>query len=266
MRKKPFNTDLPRWMRKELVGKSALRSNGTGTMDFELFADCILGFFFLLRISEIEALKWEDISTDTQDGATYWSIRIRHSETDVLEDGILRPLIEIDSMLRPVKTFQECKRMALRTGEEQSSVFVPRLRERVSAFVKTAELANGVMDRRIGPHSLRAGGATALYTQGAPIDAIQRRGRVESLTSHQYLWRDATSRNTLSEVMVKSHRLLNCVRLMNAGPESAPFQQNCETMADSNADSAPTAAGVTTALFLPDDRFAAGSSRSDSCA
>ena len=85
---------------------------------------------------------------------------------------MLLSLIEIDSALFPAETFQEWQRMAFRTWGEQSSIFGPRLRERVAAIMKTAVIANGVFDKRSDTHSLRAGGATALYTQGPPLDVI----------------------------------------------------------------------------------------------
>ena len=78
-------------MRKELVCKSESRNAGTESMHFELYTACILGFFYLLRISEIEAMRWGDVSVEHQDGKNYLSIKINQSETDVSKDGILRP-------------------------------------------------------------------------------------------------------------------------------------------------------------------------------
>ena len=156
--------------------------------------------------------------------------------------------------------------MDFMSGGEQSLVFGPRLRGRVSSIMKTAAMANGVYDRRIGAHSPRSGGETALYTQGVTLGVIQRWGRWKSLTSHQYLWRDAAALDTLSEVLVKPHGLLHCLKLMNKEPKSVSFHQNCETMDDSKEDAPQAGRSVTAALFLPYDRFAPGSSRSDSCA
>ena len=118
-RKQPSNTDLLRWMRKELICKTASRNTGMESMNYELYTARILGFFFLFRISEMEALKWEDISVETQDGKKYVSIRIKQSKTDISKDGILRSLIEVDSVLCPVATFTAWKRMAFREGDEK---------------------------------------------------------------------------------------------------------------------------------------------------
>ena len=80
-------------------------------MHFELFAACVVRSFCLLRISEIEALARCDISVDTQGGRIYLPIQTRKSETDIFKGGILRSLVEIDSPLRPVATFQEWTQM-----------------------------------------------------------------------------------------------------------------------------------------------------------
>ena len=115
--------------------------------------------------------------------------------------------------------------MAFCTGGEQSFVFRPRLRERVSAIMKTTAMANGVFGKRIDTRSLRVGGAAALYTQGVPLDVIQRSGSWGSLTFHQDIRYDDTSLNTLSEVMVKSRGFLHCLKLMNKEPKNAPSEE-----------------------------------------
>ena len=116
------------------------------------------------------------------------SIRTKQSKTDVFKDGVLRSLAVVDTVLCPVQTSQTWKRLASNKGGEKSCVIGDRLRDRVSAIMKTAALANGVRDQMIDTHILRAGGATALYTQGVPLDVIQRWGRWVSLTPPpQYL-------------------------------------------------------------------------------
>ena len=125
--------------------------------------------FFLLRISELEALTWEDIAVETKDNQRFSTLRIRQSKTDVSRDGITRSLVEVDSCLCPVKAFLAWEEMSRDSSNERNTVFGVNLRTRVSAVVKLAALANGVMGNRIDTHSLRPGGATALYTQGIPL-------------------------------------------------------------------------------------------------
>ena len=139
-------------------------------------------------------------------------------------------------------------------------MFGERLRGRVSAIMEIASLANQVRDARIDTHSLRPGGATALYTQGLPLDIIQRWGRWKSLTSHQYMWRDTTSLNKFSEVFTRSSGLIKSLRLMNTKPKSVSFQHS--NMDDSHVGpSVPDTKGMTH-LFLPSEAFRAGSTTS----
>ena len=67
-RKHPFNTDLLRWMQKELATMHADRNMGQDSMYPELYAAGIFGFFFLLRISELGHLKCGDSPIGTQEG------------------------------------------------------------------------------------------------------------------------------------------------------------------------------------------------------
>lgn len=115
-------------------------------------------------------------------------------------------MVEVDSVLRPVKTFLLWTEMPCDSVNEQNTVSGVNLRTRVSSVMKMA--ANGVFGRRIDTHSLRAGGASALYTQGVPFDVIQRWVRWDSLTFHQYLRRDASALNHLSAIAVKPRGLL----------------------------------------------------------
>ena len=222
----------------------------------ELFTACILGFFYLLRISELENLKWGDMSVGIKDGKRYLSIKIKQSKTDVFRDGVVRSLVEVDSVLCPVKTFLEWKEMSYDTNNEKGNVFGINLRARVSAVMKTAALANGVFGQRIDTHSLRAGGATALYTQGVPLDVIQRWGRWKSLTFHQYLWHDATALRHLSEVMVQSSGLIDCLRLMNKTVPKVRFQDTSTMEGKPVTEGDPVS--LPTSLFLPNERYTAG--------
>ena len=193
----------------------------------------------------------------------YLSIRTKQPQADISKDGVLRSLIEIESALCTVETFQQWKKMAFNTGDERSCVSGLRLRELVSAITKTAALANGAHDKRIDTHSLRAGGAEALYTQGVLLDIIQRWGRWESLTFHQFLRRGATSPNKLSEVPAKPDGMLKCLRLMNNQPKSAPFQLGNKTMADQDVQKTDMARSDLAALFSPNENSKAGSSTSE---
>ena len=208
----------------------------------------------------MEALKWEDISVETQDGKKYLPIRTKQSKADIFKDGILRSLIEVDSVLCPLATFMAWKRIAFSEWNEKTHVFGERLRGRVSAIMKIAALSNQVHDARIDTHSLRSGGATALYTQGVPLDIIQRRGRWKSLTFRQYLWHDATALNRLSDVFTRSAGLVKSLRLVNTKPKSVSFQH--PSMGKPTESTTALDTKGMTQLFLPNESFRDGSTSS----
>ena len=99
IRQQPFNTGLLRWMRKELVGKSAQRSNCSCSMYFELRAACITEAFPYSESRKLRLSGGSIFLSIRRMGGGYLSIRIRHSKTDIFKDGIHRSLIEIDSVL-----------------------------------------------------------------------------------------------------------------------------------------------------------------------
>ena len=259
-RKHPPNTDFPRWANKELARKYAARNSGGGSLYLELYTACIRGVFYLLRISDLEALTWEDIAADTQDGQLFLSIRINRSKTDVCRGGVLRSLIEIDSAICPLGAVLLWDGMSYQSGNEECPVFGLKLRGRVGSVMKMSALTNGSFGGRIDTHSLRSGGATALYTQGVPLGVTQRWGRRMSLTIRHRLWHDATALNKLSQVFAKSHALIHCLKLMNKHSRRASFQQTPPTVAGVECAMATDDHPSDAALFLPNENCRAGSS------
>ena len=213
--KHPRNTDLARWMRNELVIKPESRNSGKGSLQMELYTAYVLCFFYLLRIYELEGSKWVTFRWARRAGGRFSSIRIKQSKTDVFRDGVLCP----------VKHFLLWKEMAYRSGDEESPISSVKFRERMGDVEKMSAIANGMYDGRIDTHSLRDGGAAALYTQWAPLDVIQRWGRWMSLTSHQYLRHEAAAQNNSPQVFAKSHGLIEFSKLMNKNAKASPCQE-----------------------------------------
>lgn len=189
------------------------------------------------------------VSIDSRDGRRYMAIKIKQSKTDISRGGAERPLVEADSILRPAETFILWKETPCGSSDEKHTISGINLRTRVSAVMKMAAMANGVYDQRIDTHSLRAGGATALYTQGIPLDVIQRRGRWNPLTFHQYMWNDASPLNHLSEIAVKSHGLLGSLKLMNKNAKQNRFQKKLPTTSGRDEEQKEGDNSTPTSLF-----------------
>ena len=64
----------------------------------------------------------------------------------------------------------------------------PITREQIQDLLERAAVACGLPPERFRSHSLRIGGATALYHHFQDIDIVRRWGRWRSNAFHAYLW------------------------------------------------------------------------------
>ena len=69
-----------------------------------LWTATLVGFMFLLRASELEALEVKDVTFGEYDGTRYVRIFIRKSKTDQGEFGVFRSLNEKNKTLRPLRS------------------------------------------------------------------------------------------------------------------------------------------------------------------
>eukprot|EP00971_Amphidinium_carterae_P133330 2640837-Amphidinium_carterae.1 len=88
----------------------------------------------------------------------------------------------------------------------------PLKREQVQAILEKAAVANGFDYRRFRTHSLRIGGATALYHVRPDIQLIQRFGRWTSSAFQAYLWESNEAVLGLSEAMARDKTTLHSHR------------------------------------------------------
>ena len=95
LRNYPFNLELMKWAKEEVStpGKhpeSRLNSTGAG-----IFAAVSVGFFFLLRINEIENLRMKDIRIERDGGVVFLNLHIKGSKTDQYNLGDQKRLGEV---------------------------------------------------------------------------------------------------------------------------------------------------------------------------
>ena len=74
-------------------------------------------------------------------------------------------------------------------------------REHIQRYLELAALAIGVPAGHMGSHSLRIGGATAMYHTGADLQKVRRFGRWESDAFHGYLWESHEQTKDLARSM-----------------------------------------------------------------
>ena len=77
----------------------------------------------------------------------------------------------------------------------------PIKREEVQHYLAVAALAAGLRKEEIGSHSLRIGGATAMYHVVDDLAKVRRFGRWSSDTFHAYLWESHEPMRGIAESM-----------------------------------------------------------------
>ena len=84
-----------------------------------------------------------------------------------------------------------------------------------------AASACGIDPARMGSHSLRIGGATALYKAGVDVETIKRIGRWSSSAVHAYLWDTHERQKGMAAKMVQEDGML-----VGGGPTPVGYQEN----------------------------------------
>ena len=79
----------------------------------------------------------------------------------------------------------------------QGRVFRPNIRTRLTCALRLAGAACGIEGSHFGSHSLRVGGASAMFAAWYDVAIIKRWGRWPSITSQQYIWHDQYAMSTL---------------------------------------------------------------------
>ena len=88
----------------------------------------------------------------------------------------------------------------------------PVQRQHINARLERAASAEGYEPERFGSHSLRIGGATALYHAGMPVEVIKRYGRWASDAFQLYLWEGSEDATGLAQIMAKDTSTLMVTR------------------------------------------------------
>ena len=193
--KLPVTPEMLHWLATNL--RLGQRGSEPDSQDVRVWTVVVLSFFYLLRISEALNLVFGDLQP-RRDGAYVkdWgqvsatTVLISGSKTDQYNLGCLRTQFRVGGVICPVGAV---KVWASTCGTEPSSSIAGSgrgrvTRELVQHWLRAAATASGVPPSRIGTHSLRVGGATAMHRAGWELPRIQRFGRWSSGAFHGYLW------------------------------------------------------------------------------
>ena len=144
-------------------------------------------------------------------------LTIKGSKTDQYNAGSVRNHYRSGDELCPVRVMAELQRRFPGRFLGGAEVDLPLFRDskgrlitrtQMALFVKTIAGAVGVRPETVDPHSIRRGGATAMYTGGVEFARIKRFGRWQSDAAHDYLWEAHETQRDLARVMVESTRTL----------------------------------------------------------
>lgn len=145
---------------------------------FDMAVATLLAFSALLRIGELVGLRVEDFldakSDDPRvDGTRISGLRLRKTKT---ADNLFAEL-HTESVIQLLRALTAHKRPGARIFEFSAGNFRKWFKKAVVSLQ---------LDHRYVPHSLRHGGATALYMSSVPIETILHRGRWASTKSARY--------------------------------------------------------------------------------
>ena len=222
-RRRPVTPEMLRWLYTHLHG---------GTLDqaeaaLQWGALC-LAFFFLLRASEyldtgyhspLRGLRGRDLKL-TREGkpcslgdfedADELTVFIRGSKTDVYNRGEYRNHYKTGLLLCPVKAAVQLFRafpLRFAGGSEEEELLFrdaegrPLPRALVSTLIRKAAEALGEPEGALGTHSLRFGGASALWAAFGDAALVKRWGRWTSESFQTYIWdARATSRDVAKKM------------------------------------------------------------------
>jgi hypothetical protein len=212
--------------------------------DVLLWAAINTAWFFLLRAGEYlqhNGRSWDygkvltGADIELRKGGNHLSagevpdevvIRIRGSKTDQYNVGQVRNhFLSGHTYLCVVKALARVKGLfPLRFGKSEEGLLPmfrwdsgdPIKRDQVVSWLERAALAEGIPPERVASHSLRIGGATALYHACKDLDVVRRYGRWSSSAYNLYLWEAAEGAHGVAESMSQDKTTLMATRGLGA--------------------------------------------------
>ena len=181
----PFNLEL-----LQITNQKLGEPDSRTTEQNAILAALLVGFFFLIRVSEIENLRACDAKIEKQEDGWYLESFLTGSKTDQYNQGDRKRLKEVGGDLCPIKATMGLTNEMGYGPKSIVELFPANIRSELTTVMKTVASENGVNPARVGPRSLRSGGANAMFVAGYDTEVIKRWGRWKSPQFTTYLWND----------------------------------------------------------------------------
>ena len=147
-------------------------------------------------------------------------IYIKRSKTDQLNVGSIRNHFETQADICPVEAMRLFERYypeRVKGSELDRPAFryqdgTAIKREHIQHYLELAALGIGFPPGKMGSHSLRIGGATAMYHSCGDLQRVRRFGRWESDSFHGYLWESHEHSQGLAKGMAGDRGTLTAPR------------------------------------------------------
>lgn len=241
-RKYPVLPVMMKWLRSHIDGSTEIQVKDKAA----LWAALCTAFFYLLRASEYlvqnnrewslrRVLKGKDIEGRKDNmrcpnlsEAEEVVIYLYGSKTDQFNQGAVRNHYRSeDEKLCPVEALAAIQRAfpeRFQGVESEEPLFryesgVPITRDEVQRLLQLAAIADGQPANRYGSHSLRIGGATAIYMTSQDLEHVKRYGRWASSAFHNYLWESHGRQKDLAKGMARADGQLLPPRQLRAREE-----------------------------------------------
>eukprot|EP00913_Durusdinium_trenchii_P011460 g10760.t2 len=254
-RKYPVLPGMLSWIKRHLNTSDSL----SRCDQVIIWAAIMVGFFFLLRASEFlitigrtwgrtRTLKGSDVEArkDNQQVTNFHVaeevvIYLKGSKTDQYNQGTVRNQFKSGSELCVVSAladYQSMKPERFAGAEENQPLFRledgnPLQRGDIQNLIQLAAVADGQSTTRYGSHSLRIGGATAMYQTTKDLDVVKRYGRWNSDAFHGYLWESHERQKDLAKGMACADGQLLAPRKNKGYEASSQIQERQKAEAES---------------------------------
>ena len=177
MRNYPFNLELTQWVKDEVATRKADGISRPETNHgAEQFAAMAVGFFYLLRVGEIDNLRMKDSGIETEGAVTFINLHIQGRKTDQHNVGDKKRVMEVGGLIFHITAMAQYFPSFDWGPNSNALLFGPDIRGRWTSLMKLDASSNNVNASRIGAHSIRSGGAKAMFVAGYDAEAIRRRG------------------------------------------------------------------------------------------